>query len=139
MLPMILVRVWSVSYYWLEGMEKRMAHPEGFEPPTLAFEARYSIQLSYGCVRRSMETNKGRRLCQVFSPYCQKALFLEIQIVYFTVLLHRLSALIGYLPTSCASLAASCEKNFGDPPQPFIQDYWPLEPLACASRNLETN
>ena len=29
-----------------------MAHPERFELPTNWFEASYSIQLSYGCVRR---------------------------------------------------------------------------------------
>ena len=29
----------------------KLAHPERFELPTKWFEATYSIQLSYGCVR----------------------------------------------------------------------------------------
>jgi hypothetical protein len=29
-----------------------VARPEGLEPPTLCFEGRYSIQLSYGRVRQ---------------------------------------------------------------------------------------
>ena len=32
----------------------KLARPEGFEPPTTWFEARYSIQLSYG---RNMVNN----------------------------------------------------------------------------------
>ena len=34
-----------------------LAHPDGLEPPTPWFEARCSIQLSYGCV----ETEMGER------------------------------------------------------------------------------
>ena len=36
------------------GFEK-VAHPKGLKPPTLAFEARCSIQLSYGCKKKRKE------------------------------------------------------------------------------------
>ncbi len=41
----------EISGNCLIGKPLLMAHPERFELPTKWFEATYSIQLSYGCVR----------------------------------------------------------------------------------------
>ena len=40
-----------------DEQEEKMARPEGFEPPTAWFVARYSIQLSYGRVMYSLQQN----------------------------------------------------------------------------------
>ena len=49
-----------------------MARPEGFEPPTTWFEARYSIQLSYG---RAVSPRENRHYTVfLFSTSSRKAL-----------------------------------------------------------------
>lgn len=41
------------------GGKSKLARPEGFEPPTTWFEARYSIQLSYGRAGEGDSTCRG--------------------------------------------------------------------------------
>ncbi len=43
-----------------------MAHPERFERPTLWFVARYSIQLSYGCIKKDLNYKERAVYCQAF-------------------------------------------------------------------------
>ena len=43
-----------------------MAHPERFERPTLWFVARYSIQLSYGCIKKGLNYKERAIYCQAF-------------------------------------------------------------------------
>jgi hypothetical protein len=47
-----------------------MARPEGFEPPTAWFVARYSIQLSYG--RLETDVNYTEKLCIVMRNLAER-------------------------------------------------------------------
>ena len=52
---------------------EKMAHPEGFEPPTPRFVVWYSIQLNYGCVHATWSCVEG--VCTGGDCYLQLIFF----------------------------------------------------------------
>ncbi len=47
-----------------------MVHPGGFEPPTARFVAEYSIQLSYGCIGKTLFTTQIQ--CRVYHNHTEQ-------------------------------------------------------------------
>jgi hypothetical protein len=52
----------------IEDMSCILARPEGLEPPTTWFEARYSIQLSYGRVFGMLMAGQYKRKYRALAP-----------------------------------------------------------------------
>jgi hypothetical protein len=48
---------------------KQMVRPEGFEPPTLWFVAKCSIQLSYGRTLLGLQPFKDNGVCNLEQPF----------------------------------------------------------------------